>query len=186
MPRTTGVFKVNAAELDTALAGILELRDSPGTSKIDPSAHGSGFDRVGAFQDGYDNGPEACKAYRDDDPVVVELPFNDAEDAASGGDAPYDSIINGVPYDLEDYWTQVYPELTDGQPWVPVKGLEPFDPANPPPCGGNSTEGLRRCSTASPTTTSAGTTSTRCRRCTGRAVTSRWRHCWPPSTVWRR
>jgi len=133
------VFKVNSAELDTALAGILELRDSPGTSKIDPSAHGSGFDRVGAFQDGYDNGPEACKAYRDDDPVVVELPFNDAEDAASGGDAPYDSIINGVPYDLEDYWTRVYPELTDGEPWVPVKGLEPFDPANPPPCGGKST-----------------------------------------------
>ncbi len=136
----TGAFKANAAELDTALAGILELRDSPGTSKIDPSAHGSGFDRVGAFQDGYDNGPEACKDYRDDDPVVVELPFNDEEDAASGGDAPYDSIINGVPYDLEDYWTQVYPELTNGQPWVPVKGLEPFDPANPPPCGGNSTK----------------------------------------------
>ncbi|HTY27560.1 MAG TPA: neutral zinc metallopeptidase, partial [Mycobacterium sp.] len=133
-----GVFKANSAELDTALAGILELRDSPGTSKIDPSAHGSGFDRVGAFQDGYDNGPDACKAYRDDNPVVVELPFNDAEDAASGGDAPYDSIINGVPYDLEDYWSKVYPDLTDGQPWVPVKGLEPFDPANPPTCGGNS------------------------------------------------
>jgi len=136
-----GVFKANSAELDTALAGILELRDSPGTSKIDPSAHGSGFDRVGAFQDGYDHGPEACKAYRDDNPVVVELPFNDAEDAANNGDAPYDSIINGVPYDLEDYWSKVYPDLTNGQPWVPVKGLEPFDPAKPPPCGGKSTEG---------------------------------------------
>ena len=135
------VFKANSAELDTALAGILELRDSPGTSKIDPSAHGSGFDRVGAFQDGYDHGPEACKAYRDDNPVVVELPFNDAEDAANNGDAPYDSIINGVPYDLEDYWSKVYPDLTNGQPWVPVKGLEPFDPAKPPPCGGKPTDG---------------------------------------------
>ena len=139
--QASGVYKVNGGELDTALAGILELRDSPGTSKIDPSAHGSGFDRVGAFQDGYDNGPTACKAYRDDDPVVIELPFNDAADEATGGDAPYDSIINGVPYDLEDYWTQVYPELTDGQPWVPVKGLEPFDPANPPACGGKPTNG---------------------------------------------
>lgn len=139
--QASGVYKVNGGELDTALAGILELRDSPGTSKIDPSAHGSGFDRVGAFQDGYDNGPTACKAYRDDDPVVIELPFNDAADEATGGDAPYDSIINGVPYDLEDYWTQVFPELTDGQPWVPVKGLEPFDPANPPACGGKPTNG---------------------------------------------
>lgn len=137
----SGVFTADAGELDAALAGILQLRDTPGTSNIDPSAHGSGFDRVGAFQDGYDNGPEKCKNYRDDDPVVVELPFNDAEDAANGGDAPYDSIINGVPYDLEDYWTQVYPELTDGEQWVPVKGLEPFDPANPPSCGGSPAQG---------------------------------------------
>ena len=137
----TGVFTADAAELDAALAGILQLRDTPGTSKIDPSAHGSGFDRVGAFQDGYDNGPQKCKDYRDDDPVVVELPFNDAEDEARGGDAPYDSIVNGVPYDLEDYWSQLYPELTDGKPWVPVSGLEPFDPADPPLCGGEPAAG---------------------------------------------
>ena len=137
-----GVFVTNAAQLDTALAGILELRDSPGTSKIDTSAHGSGFDRVGAFQDGYDHGPEACKAYRDDNPVVLELPFNDAEDQANNGNAPYDSIVNGVPYDLEDYWSKLYPDLTNGQPWVPVKGLKPFDPADPPTCGGKPTTGF--------------------------------------------
>ena len=133
----TGVFTADAGPL----AGILQLRDTPGTSNIDPNAHGSGFDRVGAFQDGYDNGPQKCKDYRDDDPMVVELPFNDEEDAARGGDAPYDSIINGVPYDLEDYWTQVYPELTDGEAWVPVRGLEPFDPADPPMCGDSPAEG---------------------------------------------
>ena len=136
-----GVFTINSGQLDTALAGIMDLRDSPGTSKIDPSAHGSGFDRVGAFQDGFDHGPTTCKDYRDDDPVVVELPFNDAEDAARGGDAPYDSVINGVPYDLEDYWAHVYPELTGGDPWVPVRGVQPFDPAHPPLCGGKPTDG---------------------------------------------
>ena len=136
-----GVFKANSAELDTALAGILELRDSPGTSNIDPSAHGSGFDRVGAFQDGYDHGPEACKAYRDDNPVVVELPFNDAADAANNGNAPYDSIINGVPYDLEDYWSKVYPDLTNGAALGSRQGTEPFDPAKPPSCGGKPTDG---------------------------------------------
>jgi predicted metalloprotease len=139
--QASGAYKVNAAELDNALAGILELRDSPGTSKIDPSAHGSGFDRVGAFQDGYDNGPTACKAYRDDNPVVVELPFQNAADQASGGDMPYDAVVNTVPYDLEDYWAHVYPELTNGGTWVPVKGLQPFDPSNPPTCGGTRAEG---------------------------------------------
>lgn len=139
--QSSGAYEVNAAELDNALAGILELRDSPGTSNIDPSAHGSGFDRVSAFQDGYDNGPTACKAYRDDDPVVVELPFQNAADEAAGGDMPYDAIVNDVPYDIEDYWTHVYPELTNGEAWVPVKGLEPFDPSNPPMCGGTRAEG---------------------------------------------
>jgi predicted metalloprotease len=137
------VFDVSSKDLDEALAGIIaELRDTPGTSNIDPQAHGSGFDRVGAFQDGYDNGLAKCKDYRDDDPIVIELPFNDAEDEAAGGDEPYDTVVNSVPYDLEDYWTQVYPELTDGQPWQPVKGLEPFAPDNPPNCGDQSAEGF--------------------------------------------
>jgi len=137
-----GVFKVTAADLDTALAGILDLRDTPGTSNIDPNAHGSGFDRVSAFQDGFDGGPGKCKDYRDDEPMVLELPFNDAQDEAQGGDAPYDSIVNGVPYDLEDYFTHLYPELTDGKQWPPVHGLEPYDPNHPPTCGGQSAEGF--------------------------------------------
>ena len=137
----SGAFTADSAQLDAALAGILQLRDTPGTSKVEPNAHGSGFDRVSAFQDGFDNGNKKCKAYRDDDPVVVELPFNDEEDAARGGDADYAAIVNGVPYDLEDYWSQVYPELTDGSPWIPVKGLKPFDPSDPPACGGADTSG---------------------------------------------
>jgi predicted metalloprotease len=136
-----GVFDVSSADLDTALAGVLELRDAPGTSRLDPNAHGSGFDRVSAFQDGYDNGLGKCKDYRDDNPVVLALPFSSAEDEAREGNAPYDSIVNGVPYDLEDYWTQVYPELTEGETWPPVRGLEPFHPDNPPMCGGQSAEG---------------------------------------------
>ena len=56
-------------------------------------------------------------------------------------EVPYDSIVNGVPYDLEDYWTQLYPELTGGQAWTPVAGLAAFDPADPPMCGDQSAEG---------------------------------------------
>jgi predicted metalloprotease len=136
-----GVFEVKSADLDSALAGILDLRDTPGTNAQDPSAHGSGFDRVSAFQDGYDNGAEKCKEYKDGEPLVLELPFNDAEDQANEGNAPYDSIVNGVPYDLEDYWTQVYPEVAEGKQWPPMKGLEAFDPASPPMCGDQSAEG---------------------------------------------
>ncbi len=126
-----GVRRVNSADLDSALAGILDLRDTPGTSAKDPSAHGSGFDRVSAFQDGYDNGVEKCKGYQDDEPMVLELPFNDEQDAANDGNAPYDSIVNGVPYDLEDYWTQVYPELTEGQAVAAAEGPAAVRPERP-------------------------------------------------------
>jgi predicted metalloprotease len=136
-----GVFDVTAADLDTALANVLELRDNPGTPARDPNAHGSGFDRVSAIQDGYDNGLKRCKDYRDDEPMVLGLPFNDVEDAAREGNAPYDSIVNGVPYDIEDYFTQVYPELADGQEWPPLASIEPFAPDGPPVCGGTPAEG---------------------------------------------
>jgi hypothetical protein len=63
---------------------------------------------------------------------VLELPFTTKEDESRGGDAPYDSIVNGVPYDIEDYWTQVYPELTGGQAWPPLGGIEAFSPDSAP------------------------------------------------------
>lgn len=59
------VFDVTSGDLDGALAGILDVRDTPGKERFDRDAHGSGFDRVGAFQDGYDNGLAKCKEYRD-------------------------------------------------------------------------------------------------------------------------
>lgn len=140
--RESGVFEVSDAELDAALAGILDLRDTPGTSSMDATAHGSGFDRVSAFQEGFDDGVTGCRSYRDGRPVVLELPFNDEADAASGGNAPYEQIVNGVPYDLEDFWSQLYPELAEGAAWTPLAGLEPFDPSAPPACGEEDTSGF--------------------------------------------
>src|SRR5947209_19273941 len=58
-------FKVNLNDLDTSIAGYIALADAPGTSARDPQAHGSGFDRVNAFQDGIDNGAAKCKTYPD-------------------------------------------------------------------------------------------------------------------------
>ena len=133
-------FKPSDDDMDSALAGFLFLRDEPGTEKLDPHAHGSGFDRVNSFRTGFDNGAAACKGYRPGDPPVVEIPFNNAADAASGGNAPYEDVINGVPGDLEDYWSQVYPTLT-GDPWKPLQPMRAFDPADPPICGGQPATG---------------------------------------------
>ena len=80
-----------------------------------------------------------------------------------GGDAPYATIVNDVPYDMEDYWTQLYPQITEGEAWKPLKGLEPFDPMSPRRVAVSPSRDTG-CSTASQTITSDGTTSTPCRR----------------------
>jgi predicted metalloprotease len=50
-------------DLEASLGAMLLLRDAPGQSAADPSAHGSAFDRIGAFQDGYESGAEMCATY---------------------------------------------------------------------------------------------------------------------------
>ncbi|QII02922.1 peptidase [Rhodococcoides fascians A21d2] len=133
-------FDPSQAELDSALAGFLYLRDEPGSSAESDSAHGSGFDRVSSFQTGFDGGPTDCKPYVDGSPPVLQLPFTSQSDADRGGDAPLEQIIDGVPKDLEDYWSVLFPELT-GRPWEPLKPVVAFDPSDAPDCGGQSASG---------------------------------------------
>ncbi len=137
-----GVFEVTAADLDTALAGVLDLRDTPGTSNIDPNAHGSGFDRVSAFQDGFDNGPGKCKDYRDDEPMVLELPFStEPRTRRAGATRRTTPSSTASPMTSRTTWTQVYPELADGQEWPPLRSIEPYGPGNAPMCGDQSADG---------------------------------------------
>ena len=71
---------ISQAQLDNAISGMLLLRDRPGIAAADPRAHGSAFDRVTAFKDGFDNGPKACAGYTDRSigARLVALPFLDA------------------------------------------------------------------------------------------------------------
>ena len=70
------VFEVTDRELDSAVAGMVAIRDAPGITEANPTAHGSAFDRIGAFQDGYENGPAQCAAYEDAPRQTVAIPFN--------------------------------------------------------------------------------------------------------------
>ena len=58
-------FELTLDDLDKAVAGFLELRDGVGTAAEDPAAHGTGFDRIGSFVDGYEEGLESCGGYPD-------------------------------------------------------------------------------------------------------------------------
>jgi predicted metalloprotease len=128
------VFRnVTAAELDNTVAGLLMLRDQPGTSAVTEGAHGNAFDRIRALQEGVEQGVERCAGYRTDNLPVTEVPFQDVEDAASGGELPsYADAVNLLAGDVEAYWERTFPQL-GGSDWVQLR-IEPFDSGNPPAC----------------------------------------------------
>jgi predicted metalloprotease len=70
----------------------------------DPNGHGSGFDRVGAFQDGFLNGVARCADFIEHPNPRIDLVFLSQEDANSGGNLPYDEILAALPAALDTFW----------------------------------------------------------------------------------
>lgn len=91
------------AALDRTIGALIEFRDEPGIGPREDGAHGSGFDRVRAFQEGYERGVEHCATYSRNPPTLVQLPFSSAADAASGGNLPYDELEPGLIESLNLY-----------------------------------------------------------------------------------
>ncbi|TNC24662.1 aminopeptidase [Amycolatopsis alkalitolerans] len=72
-------FAVSTAEgLDAALLSLFGVRDEAGTSATARGAHGTGFDRIFAFQLGFEQGPKACAGINEDNlkARVAERPFD--------------------------------------------------------------------------------------------------------------
>ena len=120
-------FSTEGGALDQAIGGFLELRDTIGVGATDPNAHGSGFDRVSAFQDGFEQGGEVCVGYEDDPPPVVAIPFISARDLEQGGNLPIDQLLDLLLADLESFFGDLVRD--QGGEWEPLAGLVPVDPA---------------------------------------------------------
>jgi predicted metalloprotease len=123
---------ITPAQIDNALAGMLQLRDQPGTSATNEGAHGNAFDRIRALQDGVQNGATKCAGYNAENLPITEVPFTDERDAANGGNLSYGEAVDTLVKDAEAYWAKAYPQLT-GQPWKELT-VQPFDPASAPAC----------------------------------------------------
>ena len=105
------------ADISGGLIAMIQVRDPVelgGT--IDQSSHGTGFDRVGAFQDGFNGGAERCKTFftEDREKQLINIPFNQ-DDPNNGNlplidpnpsptDGPAD-VVTLLPKDLDRYWT---------------------------------------------------------------------------------
>jgi len=124
-----------SGDLEVALAALLRFRDAPGSSPDDPSAHGSAFDRVNAFQDGFESGPQRCATYFDEPPLVVQIPFSSAAEASSGGNVAAADVIPLTVNLLNEFYAQVEPKYTP----LTVDDVHAFDSSKPrtiPKCGG--------------------------------------------------
>jgi predicted metalloprotease len=129
--RSTAFRDITPEQLDNTVGGLLQLRDQPGTSAVNPQAHGNAFDRVRAFQEGVEQGAARCAAYPAGNLPVTEVPFSSREEAATGGNLPYDTAVTSLSEDAQAYWSRAYPQLA-GAAWQPLR-VVPFDAA-PPDC----------------------------------------------------
>jgi predicted metalloprotease len=134
-----GPFVVNDKTLDDAIAGMVSFRDAPGTTVGTNGAHGSGFDRVSAFQDGFSGGAERCASYADHPPQVLELPL-DPGDRVTGGNLPFDEIVSTTVADLDRFWTKVFAGRNASYT-APAGGLKPYPTSGPyPACPGGTSD----------------------------------------------
>jgi predicted metalloprotease len=129
--RSQAFTGVTPAQLDNTVAGLLLLRDQPGTPAQAAQAHGNAFDRIRALQDGVEQGAATCAGYRADNLPVTEVPFASEQDAATGGDLPYAEAVSSLTGDAQEYWSRTYPELAR-EPWRTLE-VEPFT-GTPPQC----------------------------------------------------
>jgi len=100
------LLRLGDADVRAGLIAMLSVRDPVGTSQFVPGGHGSAFDRVGAFQVGFLDGPARCAELLDDPLSLVPNQFRSGTDQILGGNAPYDCEelrdIGGTDEDVAD------------------------------------------------------------------------------------
>jgi predicted metalloprotease len=113
--------------LDKALAGMLTFRDPIGGDPTVEGAHGSGFDRVNAFQLGVEGAAPRCAQWPTSPPVIVEIPFGNSADAARSGNLPFRAVLPTTKQDLDLYWQQF---TFGGAPYKSVSDVISYNPKN--------------------------------------------------------
>jgi predicted metalloprotease len=101
---------IREPELDELLRGYVQLRDPVGTSLEEESAHGSYFDRVSAFQEGFTDGVVACRDNFGPGRVFTQRGFTDA-DFATEGNVAYEDALEIVDLSLPAFWAGVFDQL---------------------------------------------------------------------------
>ncbi|MDQ2749282.1 MAG: hypothetical protein ABI775_08585 [Pseudonocardiales bacterium] len=143
-------FRATPEELDQALNGYLQVRDSTPSSPQDIS-HGNGFDRLSAVDDGVLHGPTFCFAKDYFNRKYTERPFVRDTDYQSGGNETLDEVLDprpsktdgsgggGLQPDLNRFWKNAASSIN--KDWTDVKITE----ADHPKCGASASSEFGYC-----------------------------------------
>jgi predicted metalloprotease len=143
-------FRATTDELDNALNGYLQVRDSTPASPEDLS-HGNGFDRLSAIEDGVLHGPTYCFAKSYFDRKFTERPFVSDTDYQRGGNETLEEVLDpspsntdgtgggGLQPDLNRFWKAAATSIK--KDWKDVKIAE----APHPKCGAAPTSEFGYC-----------------------------------------
>lgn len=142
------LLRFDDADIRGALIAMIQIRDPLEIGGLaNPDAHGTGFDRVGAFQDGFTGGVDECVDFLDPSRlgVLVDIPFQPAD--PNSGNLPLvdpsgagSDIVTLIPASLRDFWTAVTAQT--GVEFTPPRFVA-FPTDGPyPDCGGLSGEEL--------------------------------------------
>jgi predicted metalloprotease len=132
-------------DVKSGIIAMIEVRDPPGIDVAsDPSGHGSGFDRVGAFQEGFINGLARCADFIANPNPRIDLVFTE-QDFVTGGNLAYEEILAALPLALDTFW----------QPTLDASGIAftsptfvAFDPDGAAPaCDGQTIDQLQNTAT---------------------------------------
>lgn len=93
-------------DIKGGLSAMVAVKDPTlGEDVFQGQAHGSAFDRVGAFENGFKGGAPACKDMETNPLPLLNLQFNSEVEFNSGGNLPYADILPQVETDLIRFWT---------------------------------------------------------------------------------
>ena len=136
-------FEIERPVLDNALSGYLLFRDPLGADQDDRQAHGSGFDRISGFQDGFEKGAKFCTTFSDDR-TFTQIRYTTAMEEAQEGNLPFDEAWTHGTADLADYWKTSFLG-TFNREWTPLAGVDQLSAGQEPTCAGTESTAVKYC-----------------------------------------
>jgi predicted metalloprotease len=120
-------LRITPQQLDKAISALATFRDPVGTSAGEEGAHGDAFDRVSAFQDGYQQGPKLCAGMTVANRQFTQRTFTNVGDQQRGGNLALADLVKAIVPDLNAYFGQLA-----GPKWAQPQLTQTDGPASCP------------------------------------------------------